>query len=128
MNDVLSPNTQTILLLTAPLLTGRGNKIGNLLTPGEYSKLARQLRTLEREPADLLTADANLLLEECDRTINKERLKSLLGRGFLLSLAVETLAVSRNLGHESCRQRIPATAQGPTQRKFAGLTLRLWIA
>ncbi len=89
MNDVLSPNTQAILLLTAPLLTGRGNKIGNLLTPGEYSKLARQLRALEREPADLLTADADLLLEECDRTINKERLKSLLGRGFLLSLAIE---------------------------------------
>ena len=44
MSEALSPNTQAILLLTAPLLAGRGKASSDLLTPGEYKKLARHLR------------------------------------------------------------------------------------
>lgn len=87
--NALSANTQAILLLTAPLLVGRGKPTEGLLTVREYSKLARHLRDMGSHPADLLAADAAPLLGECHQVIDERRLQGLLGRGFLLSLAVE---------------------------------------
>lgn len=89
MSEALSPNAQAILLLTAPLLSGRGRKSPDLLSPGEYKKLARRLRELGRQPADLLAPGADELLGECARLIDRARLEGLLARGFLLSQAVE---------------------------------------
>ena len=89
MSHSLSPNTQAILLLTAPLIAGRRDSSSDLLKPGEYKRLARFLRDKQREPADLLVPDARGLLEECQQLVGSERLKSLLARGFLLSQAVE---------------------------------------
>jgi predicted Rossmann fold nucleotide-binding protein DprA/Smf involved in DNA uptake len=89
MTDALSPNTKAILLLTAPLITGRGKKPGDLLTPGEYKKLAKHLIGLEAKPADLLTSAADQLLGDSHRVIDKARLERLLARGFLLSQAIE---------------------------------------
>jgi predicted Rossmann fold nucleotide-binding protein DprA/Smf involved in DNA uptake len=89
MSKSLSPNTKAILLLTAPLIAGRGDASSDLLKPGEYKRLARLLRDRQREPADLLAADAGELLEVCQQLIGSDRLKTLLSRGFLLSQAVE---------------------------------------
>lgn len=89
MSSSLSPNTQAILLLTAPLIAGRRDSSSDLLKPGEYKRLARFLRDKQREPADLLVPDARGLLEECQQLVGSDRLKSLLARGFLLSQAVE---------------------------------------
>lgn len=89
MSDALSSNTQAILLLTAPLIVGRGKRSGDLLKPREYKKLARHLRGLEGQPADLLTPDADQLLRDCKAVIDKARLERLLGRGFLLGQALE---------------------------------------
>jgi DNA processing protein len=89
MNWSLSPNTQAILLLTAPLIVGRDHNAPNVLSPGEYKKLARRLRDLQRQPADLLSTEAPGLITECQATINTDRLKRLLDRGFQLSQAVE---------------------------------------
>ncbi|MEX0958515.1 MAG: DNA-processing protein DprA [Burkholderiales bacterium] len=89
MSKSLSPNTQAILLLTAPLIAGRRDSSYELLKPGEYKRLARFLRDKQREPADLLVPDAQALFEECRQLIDGNRLKSLLARGFLLSQAVE---------------------------------------
>lgn len=89
MNDSLSPNTQAILLLTAPLITGPGPSSPPVLTPGEYKRLARRLREMQRQPADLLSPDAPELIEACQADINSERIVRLLGRGFQLSQAVE---------------------------------------
>ena len=89
MSNSLSPNTQAILLLTAPLVAGRRDSSTDLLKPGEYKLLARFLRDKQREPADLLVPDARGVLEECQQLIGSDRLKSLLARGFLLSQAVE---------------------------------------
>jgi predicted Rossmann fold nucleotide-binding protein DprA/Smf involved in DNA uptake len=89
MTEALSPNTKAILLLTAPLITGRGKRSGDLLTPGEYKKLARHLVELGAKPADLLTPAADQLLGDCHRVVDKARLERLLARGFLLSQAVE---------------------------------------
>jgi len=54
MSTELSANTKAILLLTAPLLIGQDKSAANPLAIGEYNHLARRLRNLRREPADLL--------------------------------------------------------------------------
>jgi DNA processing protein len=89
MRRELSPNTQAILLLTAPLLSGKGKPTAQPLSTGEYKRLARYLRASEREPADLLGADAETLLKDCRTRVDCTRVERLLGRGFLLSQVVE---------------------------------------
>jgi predicted Rossmann fold nucleotide-binding protein DprA/Smf involved in DNA uptake len=89
MIEPLTGNTQAILLLTAPLVAGRGEPSGDLLTLGEYNRLARILREKQKQPADLISSDAQDLIEFCARPFGRARLDTLLGRGFLLSQAVE---------------------------------------
>ena len=90
MNDAPSLNTQAILLLTAPLILGREKRSApKPLAAGEYNRLARRLRELRRQPADLLGNLAQTLLEECRLDLDRERLDRLLDRGFLLSQAIE---------------------------------------
>jgi len=89
MTSVLSPNAQAILLLTAPLIAGRGTASSDLLSPGEYKRLARHLREIQRQPADLLSPDAAEILRACQPVIDESRLQKLLGRGFLLSQVIE---------------------------------------
>ncbi len=90
MNDAPSVNTRAILLLTAPLIIGRERPSSpQPLAAGEYNRLARRLRELRRQPADLLGDGARALLEECRLDLDPERLDRLLDRGFLLSQAME---------------------------------------
>jgi predicted Rossmann fold nucleotide-binding protein DprA/Smf involved in DNA uptake len=89
MIEPLTPNTQAILLLTAPLVAGRNETSCDLLSLGEYNKLTRILRERQKQPADLIGSDARDLLELCAQCFGRERLEFLLGRGFLLSQAVE---------------------------------------
>jgi DNA processing protein len=89
MMPALSPNTQAILLLTAPLIAGRGTSSPDLLSPGEYKRLARHLREVQRQPADLVLPDAADLMRDCQPVVEEARLQRLLGRGFLLSQVIE---------------------------------------
>lgn len=89
MTPALSPNTQAILLLTAPLIAGRGSASPDLLSPGEYKRLARHLREIHHQPADLVSHDAAEILRACQPVIEEGRLQRLLGRGFLLSQVIE---------------------------------------
>lgn len=89
MTPALSPNTQAILLLTAPLIAGRGTSSSDLLSPGEYKRLARHLREIQRQPADLVSPDAADLMQACQPVIDEARLQRLLGRGFLMSQVIE---------------------------------------
>jgi DNA processing protein len=89
MIEPLTPNTQAILLLTAPLVAGRGETSCDLLSLGEYNKLTRVLREKQKQPADLIGPDAQDLIELCAQPFGRARLDALLGRGFLLSQAVE---------------------------------------
>ena len=89
MTPVLSPNTQVILLITAPLIAGRGTSSSDVLSPGEYKRLARLLREMQRQPSDFLSSDAADLLRACQPVIEEARLQRLLGRGFMLSQAIE---------------------------------------
>jgi DNA processing protein len=89
MTPFLSPNTKAILLLTAPLIAGRAAPVPDLLSPGEYKRLARHLRELQRQPADLVEPNASELMRQCQPIVETERLARLLGRGFLLSQVIE---------------------------------------
>ena len=89
MTQPLSPNTQAILLLTAPLIAGRSDSSSDVLTQSEYKQLARFLRDRQRQPSDLLAPNAADLLQECHPLSDSDRLKRLLGRGFLLAQVVE---------------------------------------
>ena len=89
MFPAISPNTQAILLLTAPLIVGRSGVSPDLLTPGEYKRLARHLREHQRHFMDLIAADADAVCASCHFFIENERLQRLLSRGFLLSQALE---------------------------------------
>lgn len=89
MIEPLTPNTQAILLLTAPLIAGRSEPSRDLLSLGEYNRLTRILREKQKQPADLIGADAEELIELCAQPFGRARLDALLGRGFLLSQAVE---------------------------------------
>lgn len=89
MSTSISPNTQAILLLTAPLIAGRREPSSELLTSGEYNLLARTLRDKQAQPADLLGSEASVLVKACESAIDTARLERLLGRGFLLGQAVE---------------------------------------
>jgi predicted Rossmann fold nucleotide-binding protein DprA/Smf involved in DNA uptake len=85
----LTPNTQAILLLTAPLIVGRSSGSNDLLSPGEFKKLAQRLHELEWKPADLLGSNSTQILEECRAFVEVDRLKRLLARGLQLSQAVD---------------------------------------
>ena len=89
MIEPLTSNTQAILLLTAPLIAGRGEPSCDLLSLGEYNRLTRILREKQKQPADLIGPDAHELIELCAQPFGRARLDGLLGRGFLLSQAVE---------------------------------------
>lgn len=91
MPETLSANTQSILLLTAPLMLGKGksSSSGQLLKPSEYQRLARHLVELEKQPADLLTPAAEEVIESCRDVIDPDRMRALLARGFLLSQALD---------------------------------------
>lgn len=85
----ISSNTQAILLLTAPLIAGRGASSADLLSPGEYKRLARHLRDVQCEPGDLLSSGGAELGRACKSIVEESRLERLLGRGFLLSQVIE---------------------------------------
>lgn len=90
----LTPNTQAILLLTAPLIAGRSEVSPELLTLGEYNRLARILREKQKQPADLIGPDAAETIELGAAVFGRARLEILLGRGFLLSQAVAAFCSS----------------------------------
>jgi DNA processing protein len=89
MTPTLSSNARAILLLTAPLISGSNAGSVEVLTPGEYKRLARHLHSMQKEPADLLSVEAEELLHSCQRVLDESRLRSLLERGFQLSQVVE---------------------------------------
>ena len=88
MNTGLSDNANAILLLTAPLLVGKGKVDVNPLTLSEYNKLARHLAETGSEPADLLMISWEESFAEWQSGFDTKRIGSLLERGFLLSQAV----------------------------------------
>jgi hypothetical protein len=58
MIEPLTSNTQAILLLTAPLVAGRGEISPDLLSLGEYNRLTSLLREKQKQPADTISPDA----------------------------------------------------------------------
>jgi predicted Rossmann fold nucleotide-binding protein DprA/Smf involved in DNA uptake len=89
MLALLTPNTQAILLLTGPLLAHGTVPADEVLSPGDYNRLARLLRENHRQPADLIGSGAAEVLDLCAPMFGRERLTALLERGPLLDQCVE---------------------------------------
>lgn len=89
MNAELSSNAKAILLLTAPLILGRGKSSVRPLSVSEYGQLARRLHEHGCQPADLLSSEASASLHDFQLGIDHERISQLLERGFLLSQAID---------------------------------------
>lgn len=85
----ISPTTQAILMLVAPLLAGGRTQAGLLLTPKEYTRLVQTLRRLDSQPGDLLGNEASELLDALAGDFDRDRLGRLLARGMQVSLALE---------------------------------------
>lgn len=85
----LTEDTQAILLLTAPLLTGKKSPSATKpLSLAEYIALAEVLRSRGSTPAALLGAYADAFIDEYARNDNeRERVHALLSRGFALAQA-----------------------------------------
>ena len=89
MTSSLSDNLTATLLLTAPLKVGSKEESEEILTGAEYRRLTKTLLDLHREPADFLGRDSDEVVRACASIIDAERLRRLVGRGFLLGQAVD---------------------------------------
>lgn len=89
MSAALSPDTQAVLLLTAPLDAGGAAPGPAPLADGEYRRLARGLGEYGRSPASLFDGGVQEALAACAAEFDCERIERLLEREFLLSRAVE---------------------------------------
>ena len=85
----ISENAKAILLLTSPLLVGKGHTEAHPLTLTEYNRIARNLSDAGREPADLLRMNLRETLSEWQMGLDISRIDRLLERGFLLSQAID---------------------------------------
>ena len=86
---MLSNNLTATLLLTAPLKVGTKEESDEILTGAEYRRLTKTLMDLGREPADFLGDTSEELIGACASFLDEERLRRLIGRGFLLGQAVD---------------------------------------
>ena len=78
-----------MLLLCSPLRAGK-NKDVQPLSTGEFNELEKQLQRVGAGLEQLLEADAAALLEKFPAIVDAGQITALLGRGFMLSMAVET--------------------------------------
>lgn len=85
----IPPNTQAILLLTAPLLPDMSRDGPRPLSVGQYAKVARVLREQSATPSDLMGPNAAELIASCVEVCQPKRLRALLERGFQLAQSLE---------------------------------------
>lgn len=85
----LSPNCQTILLLTASF--GRSvDQFEQPLSPAEWATFSQWLQAYKIDPAQLLSEDLTTLLDRwSDQKVSLTRLERLLGRDLGLGIAAE---------------------------------------
>jgi len=89
MTNLVSANTQAILLLTAPLIVAGTEPATDLLTPGEYKQVAKLLAQVALQPADLPNTQADQLPGELQNLLDGDRCKRLLQRTNQWEQAVE---------------------------------------
>src|SRR5580700_6685833 len=87
--DPLSAATQAALLLCSPLRASRNKDAQPPLSIGEFNELENQLQRMGAGLEQLLESDAPALLKKIGPAVDPEKITALLGRGFMLSLAVE---------------------------------------
>lgn len=89
----LTLNTTAILLLTAPLILERTSSEANPLTPGEFRRFRGRLQEQSEPLEGLTSSQADQLIQiGCQTDMDTERVRQLLGRGFLLTQVLERWA------------------------------------
>ena len=126
MSALLTPNTQAILLLTAPLIAGRSGPSLEPLTFAEYNRLARMLREKRKQPSDLIGADASQTIELVAAVFGRGRVETLLGRGFLLSQAVDHWNARAIWVVSRADDSYPRRIKAHLERRCAAGALWLW--
>jgi predicted Rossmann fold nucleotide-binding protein DprA/Smf involved in DNA uptake len=86
--NVLSPVMQVTLLLCSPLRAGKDKGV-QPLSIGEFNELEKQLQRIGATWEELLESTASDLLKKIGPVADTEKIMALLGRGFMLSMAVE---------------------------------------
>ena len=96
MDHDVSPNAQAILLLTAPLHVGRGGgreEVRRLTPKRQYLPLIEWLAGIGREPGDLIGPEGVDVLDEALASglpnLDRAQIEELLGRGYLLGVALD---------------------------------------
>jgi len=85
----LNTNTQAIILMTIPF-EGMKSQITKPLSLGEWGRLDSWLCKYKLEPSALITENVDEILSDwSDKTINADRVRSLLSRGGALGLVAE---------------------------------------
>lgn len=84
-----SSDTQVALLLTAPLIVGKGATRARTLTHVEFRQVKKLVTQEEATLEDLLAADSSTLKAKTQQLFGVERIAQLLDRGFQLAQAVE---------------------------------------
>lgn len=84
----LSEQAQVTLLLCGPLLAAKEKGVAPL-SPGEFNKVTSLFEAHGAPLADLLRIDPSVLKEKLGPEVDAGQISALLGRGFLLSLAIE---------------------------------------
>jgi len=84
----ISSATQAALLLCSPLRAGKSKGVAPL-SIGEFNELEKQLQRVGARLEQLLESDG-AVLKQLGLTVDAEKITALLGRGFMLSLAMET--------------------------------------
>lgn len=89
--DLVSEETQATLLLCAPLLAAKQKGEARLapLSVGEFHRLLTNLRQIGATLGQLLGRGASELIARLPVDVDRDRIEALLGRGFLMSLALE---------------------------------------
>ena len=84
----LSPARQVALLVFSPLRASK-DKATQTLSLGEFNELEKQLRRAGAGWEQLLEPGAPSLLKKIGPAVDAEKITALMGRGFMLSMAVE---------------------------------------
>lgn len=84
----ISEEAQATLLLCAPLLAAK-QKGPSPLSPKEFNKLRAEIARIGATLPELLGLNASAIISQLSLELDREQVKALLGRGFLLGMAVE---------------------------------------
>ena len=88
MDWTLTPCTQAVLLLTAPMISGKHHDTDCIIKPGEYRTLEKHLQDRGHKIGDLITGNIDNIVGD-NSPVSVHRIAGLLNRGSRLAQVVD---------------------------------------